>query len=313
MPNPGVSSPGVPSPVPTTARATTGPAGSPDPLAPLREQLGESTRLWGGPDPLHGVEPGYWHTISKVRAPDYNVIGVHAADRSLVSRAVDDADAAGVPALVMVAGPALGEAGALVEAGWTCVAADPFMAVEVAGMAGPSGALAGDRSPSGPSGPSGEVASGRFPSEAATPEPAVRRLGPESLEALRSLVTETFELPPVFGEIGVPDEVVLPPDAARHAGSQARYDAWGLLDGDDLRSAVLSATVDTSACLWSMATASAYQRQGYGRRLLAGTAGRLAEQGAERLLLLASSAGEPLYRSLGFVVQDFWQVWTKRG
>ncbi len=258
---------------------------APDYVAALRDHLGESSRLWGGPHPTCHVEPGYWQMLSNLRAIDYNVVGVHGEEGSLIGRALEEIESARVPALVMVAGPALARVGELIDAGWTCFTASPLMALELPAPG-----------------------SGRGEPEDA----AVRRIATRELAELRGVVTETFELAERLGPICVPDEVALPPGRARHPGSRVRYDAFGLFLEDGLVSAVLTASVGTSACLWAMATPPGRQRQGYGRRLLLAVTARLAEAGSERAVLLSSAAGRRLYGSLGFVVHDHWQVWTKK-
>lgn len=252
-------------------------------MAPLRERFATSSRLWGGPAARHVVEPGYWHTLSGLASIDYNVAGVHAPDDDVSERAAAAIEQARVPGLVMVAGPALGGVTPLIERGWSPISAVPFMAAMLGDHAAPE-----------------------------TADPAVRRLGPQHAQALRSLVAETFAISEESASVAVPDEALQPPAEAHHHAGAARYDAFGLVSAGELISGVLASRVDETTCLWAMATVRWAQRQGYGRRLLHYVLAEARRAGATRALLLASAAGRRLYDAVGFEVLEHWQVWSKR-
>jgi ribosomal protein S18 acetylase RimI-like enzyme len=64
--------------------------------------------------------------------------------------------------------------------------------------------------------------------------------------------------------------------------------------------------------LWSMATAPAEQRNGHGRRLLLAVLGHYALEGATSVCVVATPAGERLYRSVGFETAEPLRVWSKQ-
>ena len=66
---------------------------------------------------------------------------------------------------------------------------------------------------------------------------------------------------------------------------------------------------DTSA-VWSMATDTARQRSGIGRRLLSTAMAEARAQGAARFFLGATPAGYRLYESLGFTTRTTAKVWA---
>ncbi len=63
--------------------------------------------------------------------------------------------------------------------------------------------------------------------------------------------------------------------------------------------------------VWSMATPPAWQNKGYGRRLLTTALASSAALGVTESILQASSAGEALYRALGYEVTEYWQTWSR--
>ena len=90
-------------------------------------------------------------------------------------------------------------------------------------------------------------------------------------------------------------------------------DAWLLRDerGRALSSVVVTADPDLLG-LWSMATPPALQRRGHGGHLLRAVLGHYALEGAHSACVIATAAGESLYRSLGFEPSERLQVWMKR-
>ena len=74
---------------------------------------------------------------------------------------------------------------------------------------------------------------------------------------------------------------------------------------------VTIAVEDGLAVVWSMATRSECQGRGYGRRLLETVLRHQFDRGATGSLLHSSVAGERLYRSLGYAVVDYLQLWSR--
>jgi GNAT superfamily N-acetyltransferase len=74
---------------------------------------------------------------------------------------------------------------------------------------------------------------------------------------------------------------------------------------------VATVVVDSVLAVWSMATRPDLQRQGYGRRLLSTALAQAASEGVTESLLLATPAGEALFRALGYRVMEHWQQWSR--
>ena len=86
-------------------------------------------------------------------------------------------------------------------------------------------------------------------------------------------------------------------------------DAW-LLREDGRAVAALVATADPDlVAIWSMAVAPEQQRSGRGTYLLSAVLGHYALEGATVACLVATPAGEPLYRAVGFRPIEQLQVW----
>src|SRR4051794_4451726 len=98
-----------------------------DPVAAWRTTLGASAQLWAGSG-RHEVEPSRWVAFSGAQSVDYNAILCHGADAAAdLARSLADVKAAKVPAVIMVAGPALAMTNVLATAEWVCVGAQPLM------------------------------------------------------------------------------------------------------------------------------------------------------------------------------------------
>lgn len=212
-------------------------------------------------------------TFSGEQAVNYNVVVCHAPGSPVVEHALAAVLDTGLPALIMLAGPALGAARVLADAHWVPVEAGPFMALAL--------------SP-------------------ADLDASVRRLGTEGLPELRSMVEKTYGLAPAIAHLAFPDSAASDvPDA------DAAFATWGLYEGDTMVSGVATSAVGDNVCVWFMATPPELQRRGYGRRLLSGVLAQCAMQGAKTCLLISSPAGEALYLSMGFSVVEHWQVWSR--
>lgn len=141
----------------------------------------------------------------------------------------------------------------------------------------------------------------RQPIEADGIDTAVRELTVAEVSLARDLVSETYGLDAASGAAAVPDGAAEAPDMA----------VWGLFDNGHLVSCATTVRERGQVVVWSMATARAARRRGYGRRLLAGALAHQLGQGASGSLLHASTMGEGLYRSLGYEVVEYWQVWSR--
>lgn len=98
-------------------------------LSALRRAYGQSTAVWAHLE--HRVEATWWLALSGTSCPDYNYALLHGPDAaSLVPDVLKRIADAGNPAIVALAGDGLGGARALIEEGWVCVGALPFMSGE---------------------------------------------------------------------------------------------------------------------------------------------------------------------------------------
>ncbi len=250
---------------------------SADRLDGLRSLLGETATVWaGGAGTV--VRPDRWAAISGARSVDYNVVVCHSGTEGCVEAGLEELLAAGAPGVLMLAGGALGQAQVMVGAGWVCIGSTPFMELTLPMKDSPRSAMAG------------------------APAAAVVRCGAGRLDGARALVQEVFSLEPEHAL------VALPPDAADRPGQVV----W-VLERPDGRpvSCLIAVRRGDAIGIWSMATAPDAQRSGYGSTLLSAALAGAADEGAERCLLYASRAGEPLYRRLGFRELERWQLWSR--
>jgi len=141
-------------------------------LAALRTTLGASTVLWAGQERLI-VEPGCWQALSGARSVDFNVVACHDGDvAAAIARGLEVVADAAVPAVIMVAGRALAAVQLLVDAGWVCIGATPFMMRTARG---------------------------------GTDDPCVRKLGLSELAEARALVAQAFDLSAELSVVALPD------------------------------------------------------------------------------------------------------------
>ena len=146
---------------------------SPTPIAfadvpAARTGYGEAAGVWGSAG-VHEVHDDWWLALSLTPYVDYNLALLHGD--SAVGAApgvVERVTAAGVPAVVMLAGAGLAAAPVLADAGWVCTGALPFMAR--------------DRGP-------------------AEHHPDVRELRPDELPEARRLAGRAFGVPEEVGAI----------------------------------------------------------------------------------------------------------------
>jgi ribosomal protein S18 acetylase RimI-like enzyme len=128
-----------------------------------------------------------------------------------------------------------------------------------------------------------------------------RPLSLAELPLARQLLADTYGLDDSTAVAAVPDR----------AAEDGDLSAWGLFEGDHLVTAVTVAVEDGLAVVWSMATRPECQGRGYGRRLLEPVLRHHFDRGATGSLLHSSVAGERLYRSLGYAVVDYLQLWSR--
>lgn len=97
-----------------------------DDLAAVRTAYGQSTAVWAQAE--HRVEPTWWLALSGSSCPDYNMALLHGPDApDVLGDVLKRISEEGNPAIVALAGGGLGAAQALLEEGWVCVGALPFM------------------------------------------------------------------------------------------------------------------------------------------------------------------------------------------
>lgn len=243
-----------------------------DELVHMRSLLGASTTLWAG-EARVSVQADHWSALSGAPSAEYNVVLCHGdtADGGL-DAGLEAIGAAGVPAIAMVAGAALGRVQRLVELGWVCIGSVPFMRCELGG----------------------EIAAGL--------DSTVRRLAQGELGAVRRLVETVFGIGPQLAELAVPS------GAADRAGQSV----WGINgDAGELVACLASVRCEDVVAIWSMATAAETRRRGHGTALLRCALAAAAQDGCRASLLYASAQGEPFYRALGYRVLEHWQLWSR--
>lgn len=240
-------------------------------LQRLRTLLGESAALWAGPDEVSVQEHG-WTAFSGARSVDYNVVFT-AGDGEDLEAGVARIRQAGVPAVLMVAGSGLGEVQRLVEASWVCIGSTPLMVLD--GLGTVAVADAG---------------------------PQARQLASDELDFARELVAQVFDVGPELAAVAIPPDIAQRPDIS----------VWGAFDdAGRLQSCLAAVRAHEMVAVWSMATATAAQGRGHGRRVLLAALAHGAADGATSSILYASRDGEPFYRSLGYCERERWQLWSR--
>jgi GNAT superfamily N-acetyltransferase len=244
-------------------------AGERLPLAEVRRVMGASCRLWVG-DGTHIVEDDWWVSLSGVGGVDYNIVCWQGADPP-IRDGLELIRKGGVPAVQMLAGPALASAQTLVESEWACIGSLPIMTFDM-----------------------GTATSW-------VDEPVVEVVGSESLDGVQAAVRDAFGISQDLARLAVPDLAVTDPAMT----------LWTLVEDGVLKSCVTTILVDGILVGWSMATPPEFQGQGIGRRLLTTVIGRLGRSGVHRVICAASRPGYPLYVTLGFEVVEHWQMWSR--
>ncbi|MGH2892089.1 MAG: GNAT family N-acetyltransferase [Solirubrobacteraceae bacterium] len=245
-------------------------------LEERRSTLGASTVLWAGVDGVT-LGPDRWVALSGAPSVEYNAALVHG-DGDLLDQTVEEVLAMGVPTVVMVAGRAGDEVGCLRARRWISVGSTPLMHLDL-------------RSPLA-------VREARD----ARAGQAARRLDRHDHAAVTELVGEVFGVGPDLARVAI-------------SGVTAGLDGealWGAFDpAGTLVACLATVRVGETVAVWSMATALAARRRGYGAAALGTALSAAAEEGATSSLLSSSAAGEPLYRALGYRELERWYQWSR--
>jgi GNAT superfamily N-acetyltransferase len=237
-------------------------------LAALRSRVGESAALWAREVQ---IEEGRWKAFSGAFSPRYNLVLCHGP--GVLGETADAVAASGMPAIVMVAGAAVGEVSELESRDWLCAGEMPFMVRDLRDRGGLAAA------------------------------PDVQRLtAAEALCAARKLIANVFGL---HDRLAL---VAMPADATERPGNTV----WGAFDERGaLLSCVITVEVGEYLAIWSLATAPAARRRGHAARVM-GTVLADAPRRLQGSLLYAPVEAEPFYRSLGYQVLERWQLWARR-
>jgi GNAT superfamily N-acetyltransferase len=218
------------------------------------------------------TEPGGCVAFSGAGA-ETNIVYCFGGDsREMLSRRAAEAPKRGTPRVMMISGETLGAVQVLIDDDWVCVGSTPAMR------------LSADRV-----------------DPTAADDQMVRRLDPDDLAAARQLLSQSFGADADRSALLLPDRVT----------NGTTGDLWGLHENGELRSITVTSDVGDSTSIWSMSTPPSHQGKGHGRRLLGSVLARKRRSGIENVLLFASRAGTPLYRSMGFEVLEYWQQWSR--
>lgn len=212
-----------------------------------------------------------WVALSGAPSVEYNAALVHG-DGDVLDATVADVLAAGAPTVVMVAGRAVDEVGRLRARRWKAIGSMALMHLDLRSW------------------------------EGAAPAHTARRLGPDDHPAVRELVGEVFGVGRDLADVAISGVTAGRDDHA----------LWGASDpAGTLVSCLATARVGDTVTVWSMATAAPARCHGYGSAALGTALASAADDGATSSLLSSSSAGEPLYRSLGYRELERWQQWSR--
>ena len=145
-------------------------------LGDRRRLLGASMGAWARL--RHEVGETSWMALSGAPSTDFNIALCWGEDgRSTIERILAAIGAARVPSQLMVCGRALGSVQVLVDAGWACVGAMPFMRLEL----------------DNPPPPTAEVKVIEDKSQ---------------IDAARDLIEQGFGLEQGIGPVAIPDEML---------------------------------------------------------------------------------------------------------
>jgi ribosomal protein S18 acetylase RimI-like enzyme len=230
-----------------------------------------SARSWTR-DFKETLEPGAVVALSGSSRADGNVLYCFDDRARVVLTRRVAAPRKGAPRLMMIAGEALGWVQVLIDDGWVCVGATLAMRMSTEKV-----------------------------DPARADDPDVRRLLEGDMQEARHLFVQAYSVDATEAELMLPDGMIIRDGCA----------LWGLEAEGELRSMVVTSDIDDATVIWSMSTPPQHQRRGYGRRLLHTVMARKRQIAIQDVLLFSSSAGRPLYRSLGFEDLEHWQEWSR--
>ena len=225
----------------------------------------------------HLIEEGRWLAFSGLPSVDYNLACCYGSEANgaecakLLEQTLDDVRTAAVPCVVSVAGVALGSVQVLVDAGWVCVAQQPFMRLPA------------------------------LDAPVSRRDSVVRCLGTGDAYEVLAVVADAFG-------VQTPMEALPVPGDGKPTGT-LRW--WGVDIAGELLSVAASSVAGPSAVLWWVATRRSQWRQGHARRLLTSVHSQLVAEGIDEFLLCSSMVGMPLYYELGYRVLEYFQQWSR--
>jgi Acetyltransferase (GNAT) domain len=239
-------------------------------LPSLHSMYGQTARFWVSGGPPHSSDS---ITLSW-RPGGPNSVLVYGADPAALTDIARKLDEVRSPAVIVLAGPALGNVQTIADQGWVCIGVRPFMQ-RPAGVDGMhSGTLSVDR----------QVFT--------------------ELTARYEMV-EAWEI--ASEALGGDTDLVMS-DVKNLDGLRV----WALREDDEIISCASTVQVDGIIGVWNVATRESRQRSGYGTRLLRWV--HIAcEQSSdvEHFLLHSSPTGSGLYESLGYRTIEWWQAWSR--
>lgn len=235
----------------------------------LSSLVGAGCALWAG-DAGVRVEPGGWSGFSGESAVEYNLALLRQPER--VEAARDEILRLGHPAILMLAGPALGEAQVLIGSSWVCVGSVTLMSRSLDDLDDVDGGL------------------------------EARALEPAEWELARAVVSEAFGMPSEMARLALPDAEL----------SRPGRDLWGSFTADgQVAACVGTILIEDAVCLWSVATSPAAQGQGHGAAVV-DAALRGATGAGSRLAVVQAAAGAVgFYATRGFATAETWQQWSR--
>lgn len=229
----------------------------------------------GGPAAEARLTPHGGYLLSGAPLADLNMMVVwpSSGTSGFVAEAGEQLVALGLPAIAMVSPAAEAEAAApLTSAGFTAAGAFPLMALAAGAPVAPSRAC----------------------DVRAAIEPGLARSAVDLVAAAfgldRAVLAETLE-------------------PCLVAASAAR--TFVVMDGATPRSSVLATPAGDTVGIWNMATPPEGQGRGWGKALLTTVIDHYRRQGAGRFYLMATVAGFPLYRAIGFTTVAEISVWAR--
>lgn len=189
----------------------------------------------------------------------------------------------GIRAELLVADPALGGVQVLVDAGWVCIGARPFMRR----WAHPNDAHALAAAPT---------------SVAAPVHTVIELTAPAELKIAGQIVADANGRDP---------DPIMASTPAGPEGESVRQ-VWGLYQGDQIVSCATTVRLGDTVVLWDVATRPGCQRLGYGKTLLDGVHAQCVTSSRTTQFILSSSAeGYRLYETLGYETLTWWQGWSR--